>query len=719
MATSAGPEHTPSRSAAGRVRQPHPIMIGAAYYPEYMPTDRLEQDLDLMAAANFTVIRVGESVWSTWEPRDGEFDLDWLEPVLDAAHARGISAIVGTPTYAVPPWLRREYPEVAADQATGRPMPYGARQDVDLSHPELRRLATRVVRAIVDRYVEHPAVIGWQVDNEPGTKMLYNDRVFAGFVDSLRERFGDVEALNESWGLTYWSHRLSRWDDLWRPDGNTTPAYDLAWRRYQADVVDEYIGWQTHLVRERCREDQFVTSCMAANVSGMRPATFVRHVDVTALNVYCAAQGALELPDPAPGWEATHPVWMPLGGVWSLYHQLDHGRGFKDASFIVTETQAGPIGESHINHPAWDGQWRTAIWTMIARGVTLVEYWHWHTLHSGAEAYWGGVLGHGLRPGRCYRELATTAAEVAAVSADLEGLVPHADVAVLVSRDTRWAMQFQPPLAVPHGAQPDGESYARIVDALRRGLLTAGIQTDVLDIDQVDGAPRPTLDVERWPVVVAPALYVLSDRQIEILLDYVRSGGHLLATFRLGYADERGIPRAEVMPGAFAEAVGATYTEFTNLVGDVEVRLEEPLGRGCRTATAWADGLEVDTAEVLATYTDAHLRRWPAVVTNTFGAGRLTYVGTLPGADLSGDLAGWLRTTSLAPDPWQGRPASVTVTHADSPSAGRLTFVTNWSREPVAVRFPVALRSLGGDETVPAGASRRLAAWDVWVGAAP
>ena len=62
-----------------------------------------------MRAAHFTVIRVGESVWSTWEPRDGQFDLDWLQPVLDGAHARGIDVILGTPTYAVPPWLSTEW----------------------------------------------------------------------------------------------------------------------------------------------------------------------------------------------------------------------------------------------------------------------------------------------------------------------------------------------------------------------------------------------------------------------------------------------------------------------------------------------------------------------------------------------------------------------------------------------------------------------------------
>ena len=62
---------------------PGGVLFGAAYYTEYQPYERLKEDLDLMAEADFTVIRVGESVWSTWEPRDGEFDLDWL-----AARAR-------------------------------------------------------------------------------------------------------------------------------------------------------------------------------------------------------------------------------------------------------------------------------------------------------------------------------------------------------------------------------------------------------------------------------------------------------------------------------------------------------------------------------------------------------------------------------------------------------------------------------------------------------
>ena len=246
------------------------VLFGAAYYPEYQPQLDLERDLRLMAAAGFTVIRVGESVWSTWEPRDGEFDLDWLQPVLDGAQAHGIRVILGTPTYAVPPWLQKKHPEIAAQYATGVRRPWGGRQEVDYSHPEFRPYAERVVRAIVARYVDHPAVIGYQVDNEPGLELFHNRGSFDRFLDRLREKYGDVETLNREWGLTYWSHRLNELSELWRPDGNWQPQYDLAWRRYQAELTTEFIAWQAGIVREYARDDQFVTTLHRLHASRRR-----------------------------------------------------------------------------------------------------------------------------------------------------------------------------------------------------------------------------------------------------------------------------------------------------------------------------------------------------------------------------------------------------------------------------------------------------------------
>ena len=158
-----------------------------------------------------------------------------------------------------------------AERRTGERIPYGHRQDADYSHPAFRFYADRIVRKVVGRYAEHPAVIGYQVDNEPGMELFHNRGAFETFVDRLRERYGDVETLNERWGLVYWSHRLSRWDDLWTPDGNTVPSYDLAWRRFQSALTSEFISEQAAIVREIARPDQFITTCMALLAPRLRP----------------------------------------------------------------------------------------------------------------------------------------------------------------------------------------------------------------------------------------------------------------------------------------------------------------------------------------------------------------------------------------------------------------------------------------------------------------
>ena len=226
------------------------IGFGAAYYPEYLEPGRIAVDLDLMARAGFTMIRVGESVWSTWEPADGDFRLDWLAPVLEGAHERGIDVVLGTPTYAVPPWLMKAHPEIAAERATGVRVPWGVRQETEIGHPVFRRYAERIIRAVVGRYAAHPAVVGIQVDNEPGQHLAHNAHVVAEFRDWLLNHYGSVAALNEAWNLTHWSHRLTDIDQLWLADGNHVPQYDLAWRRFHAERTVDYIRWQVGIVRE-------------------------------------------------------------------------------------------------------------------------------------------------------------------------------------------------------------------------------------------------------------------------------------------------------------------------------------------------------------------------------------------------------------------------------------------------------------------------------------
>jgi beta-galactosidase len=693
---------------------PAKTLFGAAYYHEYQPDKRLDEDFRLMAAANFSLIRVGESVWSTWEPSEGSFDLDWLEPVLEQAQMHGISVIIGTPTYAIPPWLRTRYPETTAERKTGQPIPYGHRQDVDFTHPAFRFYAERLIRKIVLRYRDHPAAIGWQLDNEPGNELLHNHAVFLKFVERLIKKYGTVEALNDSWGLTYWSHRISEWGELWTPDGNTAPAYDLEWRRFQAELTTEFINWQAGIVRELATPEQFVTTCISLPRVAIEATALARDLDVTATNLYYPMQDALAMPSDDEVQTGQRQQWMPTYGTWRLYQLADMSRGVRQEPFLVTETNARAVGDAHVNFPAFPGQWRQAAWALVARGARAIEYWHWHTLHFGHETFWGGVLGHSLEPGRVYEELARIGEELKRTSAQLSGYQPDAEVMILSSPESKWAMQFQPPLAVEGTALPDPRSYERAFDAFYRALFDAGIQVSTCTSQQLPDDPRDM--AARWPVLVVPAFYIAQDSELAYLKEYAEAGGHLVLGFKSGYADDNARPRPTVMPGVLRSAAAASYDEYTNIPRPVAVTAEPAFTCDAGAmATAWADGLVPEGATVLARYDHPFYGRWAAITTNQVSSGRVTYVGTLPNASLGASLARWLRETSLAANPWASRPASVSVTSGRAADGTRMWFLSNWAWQATWISLPIACRDVLSDAEFDARTELELGSWDVRV----
>ena len=75
------------------------LLFGAAYYDEYMPYDRLQQDVAMMKKAGINTVRIAESTWSTCEPQEGTFDFSHVERVMDTMEEAGINVIIGTPTY--------------------------------------------------------------------------------------------------------------------------------------------------------------------------------------------------------------------------------------------------------------------------------------------------------------------------------------------------------------------------------------------------------------------------------------------------------------------------------------------------------------------------------------------------------------------------------------------------------------------------------------------
>ncbi|MGA2131604.1 MAG: beta-galactosidase [Bryobacteraceae bacterium] len=643
------------------------VLYGAAFYEEYMPGDRLDKDVQLMQQAGLSVVRVGESTWSLWEPQDGHFEFAWMDRIIERLERAHIRVIMGTPTYSIPPWMFKEHPEILVTRLDGQRANYGIRQNMDVTNPDFLRYAERVIRKIAEHYRDNRSIIGYQIDNETTSYGTAGANVQAGFVDYLREHFGTVDRLNQVWGLVYWGQSLHDWSEVPPRNGILNPGWKLEWDRYQDSLATRYLAWQAALVREYLRPDQFVMQDFGgATRSDVDEHAIAKSLDVVGINPYHTTQDAYD-------------------GEGSSYGG-DFARSLKGTNYLVTEINAQTIGwDSRTQFPPYDGQLRQDVYLMAATGANMVEYWHWHSLHYGQETYWKGVLSHDLEPGRAYAEVARTAHELQRIGPRIADLKPAHPVALLYSNDSRRATEYMPFLiSHPAGDMPWSHpgGYELEMRRLYRALYRLNIGVDFIFPE--------TEDLSVYKVVVVPPLYIASDALLERLVNYVRAGGHLVLTLKSGFCDEYSTVRHVMAPGPLREAAGFHYQEFSNLTKPLPLR-GDPFQAGAENqVTDWADMLLLDKAKALAYYDHPFFGKYPAVTENRFGKGIVTYEGTVLSDKLQEKVMERVLSQAQLIGLDQKLPAAVRVKHGAGRDSKPMHYYFNFSSLPQHVIYPYA-----------------------------
>ncbi len=666
------------------------VLYGAAYYHEYAPAERLDKDVALMKAAGLTVVRMGESTWSLWEPEDGKFEYAWMDRVVDAMGKAGIKVIMGTPTYSIPTWMYHSHPEVLARPLHGGETSYGMRQNMDTDSPAYRFYAQRLIRHMAEHYKDNPNVIGWQIDNETSSYGAANHDVFTGFVNHLKRKFGTTDALNAAWGLNYWGQNVNGWENMPERDSTISTGYKLEWTRWEQMRVTDFLSWQASLVREYRGPGQFVTQDFGGAMRrDVNEHEVGKSLDVAANNPYHGTQDHFD--------------------GQSQAEQGDYTRSLKRANFLVTETNAQTTDwTSAYQYPPYDGQLRLDVYTHLSSGANMVEYWHWASIPSGQETYWKGVLSHDGEPNRAYVEVSRTAHELKKIGPHLVNLQIKNDVAILYSVDSANAIDFMP-FALERGPQwsigKTVADYKSVVDQMHRALFEANVGTDFVFPEDAD--------FSRYKLIVIPPLYIADDMLLTKIADYVKGGGHVLMSFKSGFANENSAVRSVRAPGPLREAAGFSYQEFSNLEKPLMLNGDLFKASGADGAKYWAEFLIPEHAVALASYDHPFFGRWPAITRNHYGAGSLTYEGTfLSDAAQKAVVADVLRDAKLLST--AVLPAGMREKNGVNGMGKAVHYYLNYTGQPQSFKYG---RGAGSDlltgKPAAAGQTLTLGPWDV------
>lgn len=605
------------------------FQLGACYYPEHWPETLWEDDFRRMREMGLDIIRIAEFAWSIFEPEEGRFEFGLFDRVMDLAAQHGISVIIGTPTATPPAWLTHKYPETLNVSRDGVTFQHGHRQHCNLNAAIFRQLSERIAGKMAEHYANHPALVGWQIDNELncGISEYYADADHAAFRTWLQARYGTLDRLNEAWGTVFWNQTYSHWDQIYllRPNPSHSPNPHLALdeKRFISDTVISYVKLQVDAIRRHDTTHWITTNGLFGHIDNHRMTS--EQLDFISYDSY--PQFGTLWPD-----TGAHPLLdrkssASLSTVRSISPQ-----------FCVMEQQSGPGGWVNTMGQATPRPGQLRLWTYqsVAHGADMLLYFRWRTATFGTEIYWHGINDYHNRPNRRCAEVAQVAGELARIGEALIGSRYEAGVAILMDYDNAWDGEVD----IWHGPYAN-QSAASWHAALQHRHVPA----DMVAVD----AQTSLQDLQRYHTLIYPHPAIMTEETAALLKEYVSAGGRLVFGCRTGYKDSRGHCVMRPMPGPVSDLCGLEVEEFTRMNTNQpessivwEGHSGEPLLSGPFNDILQPTGAG---ARVLATYGEnaGHYAGRAVLVENAWGHGSALMFGgvfTVPMAHAVADHLG-------------------------------------------------------------------------------
>ncbi len=609
------------------------MYFGVDYYPEHWtfpyagtpeePESRWETDALLMEEAGINVVRMGEFAWGMYEPSEGDFHFDWMRRAMDTMGKHGIKVVLGTPTAAPPLWLTQRHPEILPVDYRGIVKHAGSRRAYCFNCDVYWVYCQRIIRAMAGELGDHPQLIGWQIDNGlagHNTHASFNEETCRDWQSWLKSKYGSIDKLNDAMGLRFWGQLVTDWSQVPMPREAPTwhnPALMTDWMRFSSDTIVAFVKMQADLLHELTPKCPVTSNLRALS----RP---FDHFDVAEVLDFVA------LDSNATVKSRSSEIACEMDMMRSL-KKTNVRTPDGEPGFWVIEQKAGNVDWQEVNSLVRPGVVRMFTYQLLSRGASGVLYFLWRQPRIGSEKFYGGVLTHdGRGDNHTYKEICQIGEEMKLLAPAIKGTEVVADACILISHENEWVMEY--------GWQPTKEFKLRDhIQMYYNALHDRNISVDFA---------RPTEDISKYKLVIAPSLHMLAGGEADLLKLYVQNGGTLISTCNTGLVDEHVMAPDSGYPHDLTDVFGLEVLEFDLLPPGEENNLAFkgtfPTSH-LHPARIWCDIIEPRECQVLATYSKDFYAGKPAITINTFGLGRAIYVGTVSHQAFYYDLAMWLR----------------------------------------------------------------------------
>ena len=568
-------------------------------YPEI-----LSEDIRLMKLAGINSATVAIFAWSALEPREGEYHLDWLEEIVDNLYKNGIYTVLATPSGARPAWLDIAYPEACRTESNGAKRTHGLRQNHCITSPVFREKVANIDRVLAERFADHPGVKMWHISNEFGG-FCYCEKCKQKFRSFLREKYhNDIGKLNHEWWTAFWSHTFDDFDQIDPPGplGEVcVHGLNLDWMRFTTWNTCDFIDNEAAVLRTYAPNIPITTNLMGT-YRYLNNFEVAKHIDVVSWDAY-------------PQFH--NPAISDADTALDVGFKHDLMRSLLRRPFMLMESTPSCVNWTNINKMKRPGMHRLASLQAVAHGADTVQYFQWRKSRGASEKFHGAVVDHeGSENTRVFREVAALGKDLAKLD-EIIGTDTPTEVGIVYDWENEWAIaDFQ-------GFKHDRKYYETAKDFYRGFFNHAR---------NVDFVPREG-DFSRYKLLVAPMLYMTSEKTTDLLEKYVREGGTLVCTYMTGYVNENDLVHLGGFPGGILRKVFGIWAEEMDVLYDNERMqneyAENELGlSGTFESRDFCEVIHSEGAEVLARYTADYYAGTPCITVNGYGKGKAYFIGT-------------------------------------------------------------------------------------------
>ncbi|HWR99393.1 MAG TPA: beta-galactosidase [Prolixibacteraceae bacterium] len=583
------------------------ITTGVYYYPEHWDSTQWDRDLKNMAAMGFEFTHFAEFAWAQLEPEEGKYDFAWLDKAVSLAAKYNLKVIMCTSTCTPPVWLSRKHPEILSMNENGRQMDHGSRQHASFSSSYYRSYSLKMIEQLARHYGRDPRINGWQVDNEPRTFFDYNPDAQQRFRAWLKNKYKDINALNNTWGTLFWSNTYSDFSEINIPlhsQWGMNLNQRLDHYRFAASETATFLDEQAVAIKKHASSNQWVTTNYIPNYDGgyIGKSTELDFITYTRYMVFGSSMGIGR-----KGYR--------LGDPLSIAMANDFFRP-KSQIYGVMELQPGQVNWGSINPQPAPGAVRLWLWHQFAGGSTLACTYRYRAPLVGYEQYHYGIVGtDGVTPTPGGLEYQKFIQETALLRKEYraEANVPAAylarKTAILFNNENIWGMDMNKQTSQWNSMEHFIKYY--------KTLKAFGAPVDFIEDHS---------DFSKYPVLIAPAYQQIDKDLIQKMTDYAASGGKLVLTCRSGHKNREG----HLWEARFAEPIYGLIGAEIEFYDLPMPHAQDSVWMGSRKY-AWKTWGEIlspkKETSVWGTFQGDFYAGKPAVISRKLGKGSVTYVG--------------------------------------------------------------------------------------------